>query len=227
MYWQEETKPNERPAVPDDVVDVVYSISCRCLPVDHAWALSRALDSVLPWLAQEPEAGMHAVYVPEAGNGWMRADAPGALMYPSRRARFLLRLPRARVSQALALAGRILDVGGYALEVQKASVRPLSAITTLLARYVLSEALDEPGFLAWAHAQLALLGVHPKKMLCGKERDITTPEGRRRARSLMLADLAVEESVRVQQHGLGPHRRLGCGLFLPHKGIREVGAGAD
>lgn len=227
MYWQEETKPNERAAVPDDVVDVVYGIACRCLPVDHAWALSQALEAALPWLAQEPEAGMHAVYVPETGNGWMRADEPGALMYPSRRARFLLRLPRARVPQALALAGRTLDVGGYTLEVQNAAVRPLSALTTLLARYVLSEAADESGFLAWAHAQLALLGVRPKKMLCGKERDITTPEGRRRARSLMLADLAVEESVRVQQHGLGPHRRLGCGLFLPHKGIREVGVGTD
>jgi CRISPR/Cas system CSM-associated protein Csm4 (group 5 of RAMP superfamily) len=38
----------------------------------------------------------------------------------------------------------------------------------------------------------------------------------------MLADLAVEESVRLQQRGLGPGRTLGCGLFLPHKDINEV-----
>ncbi len=222
MYWQEETRPKEHPAVPDDVVDVVYGIACRCLPVDHAWALLQALATTLPWLEEEPEIGLHTVYVPEAGNGWMRADEPGALMYPSRRAHFLLRLPRSRVSEALVLAGRTLDVGGYALDVQKATVRPLSAITTLLARYVFSDAPDEPSFLAWAYDRLALLGVQPKKMLCGKERDIATPEGRLRARSLMLADLEVEESVRVQQHGLGLYRRLGGGLFLPHKGIREV-----
>jgi hypothetical protein len=28
--------------------------------------------------------------------------------------------------------------------------------------------------------------------------------------------------VKVQQLGLGPHRKLGCGLFIPHKGIAPV-----
>lgn len=222
MYWQDEDKSDERPAVPEEIVDVVYGIACRSLPVDHAWALEQALAAALPWLADEPQAGMHPVHVPEAGNGWMRSEEPGALMFPSRRAHFWLRLPRARVSQALELAGRTLDVGGHRLEVQKASVRPLSAITTLIAHYVFSEAPREADFLAWAHAELSALGVRPKKMLCGKERAIATPDGPRRTRSLLLADLKVEESVRVQSRGLGPYRRLGCGLFVPHKGIREV-----
>jgi hypothetical protein len=59
-------------------------------------------------------------------------------------------------------------------------------------------------------------------MLCGMERVIATPDRKIQARSLMLADLAVEESVRLQQRGLGPGRTLGCGLFLPHKDINEV-----
>jgi CRISPR/Cas system CSM-associated protein Csm4 (group 5 of RAMP superfamily) len=54
------------------------------------------------------------------------------------------------------------------------------------------------------------------------ERVIATPDRKIQARSLMLADLAVEESVRLQQRGLGPGRTLGCGLFLPHKDINEV-----
>ncbi len=222
MYWQEDERGKRQPTVPDAVVDVVYGIACRSLPVDHAWALAQALAAALPWLADEPEAGMHPVHVPEAGNGWMRSDEPGALMYPSRRAHFWLRLPRARVPQALELAGRTLDVGGHPLQVQKASVRPLSAITTLIAHHVLSTSPREADFLAWAHAELTALGVRPKKMLCGKEREIATPDGPCRTRSLMLADLETEESVRVQRRGLGPYRRLGCGLFLPHKGIREV-----
>ena len=41
-------------------------------------------------------------------------------------------------------------------------------------------------------------------------------------RSLMLADMEVEDSVKLQQHGLGPWRQLGCGLFIPHKDISEV-----
>jgi hypothetical protein len=38
----------------------------------------------------------------------------------------------------------------------------------------------------------------------------------------MIADLPVEESLRLQKTGLGPHRYLGCGLFIPHKGIKDV-----
>jgi CRISPR-associated endoribonuclease Cas6 len=47
------------------------------------------------------------------------------------------------------------------------------------------------------------------------------------ARSLMLADLAVDESVKLQQQSLGTDRKLGCGLFVPHKDIREVKSVSD
>jgi CRISPR/Cas system CSM-associated protein Csm4 (group 5 of RAMP superfamily) len=38
----------------------------------------------------------------------------------------------------------------------------------------------------------------------------------------MLADLELEESLKLQEAGLGPGRKLGCGLFLPQKGIKPV-----
>ena len=36
---------------PGDFVDAVFAISCRSLPVDHAYALSQAIRSALPWFA--------------------------------------------------------------------------------------------------------------------------------------------------------------------------------
>ena len=41
-------------------------------------------------------------------------------------------------------------------------------------------------------------------------------------RSLMLAELQPEESIRLQEDGLGPLRHMGCGIFIPHKGIEAV-----
>ena len=38
----------------------------------------------------------------------------------------------------------------------------------------------------------------------------------------MLADLDVEEAVILQQRGIGRHKKMGCGLFIPHKGIKAV-----
>ena len=222
MYWQE-TKENKRYAVPDDIVDVVYSIECRALPVDHAYALSQAIQRALPWFTQEDDAGLHTIHVAESGNGWMRPERADALLYLSRRTKLTLRLPKHRIEDAGKLTGQTLDIDGKPLRVEKSVVRPLSTITTLFSRYIVTrDDTDEDVFLQDAMALFHKMGVYPNKMLCGMEHVIATPDRTIRARSLMLADLAVEESVKLQQQGLGTDRKLGCGLFIPHKDIREV-----
>jgi hypothetical protein len=51
---------------------------------------------------------------------------------------------------------------------------------------------------------------------------MTFPHGSIFTRSLMVADLEPEQSVHLQQVGLGEGRTIGCGLFIPHKGIKAV-----
>lgn len=222
MFWQEEKNDQSRYQVPDDVVDLTFGISCRALPVDHAWALSQAVLAELPWMKQEDGAGVHTVHVAESGNGWLRPDHADDLLYLSHRTRLVLRLPKQRLEAARLLSGKTLDVAGHPMRVENHRVRPLTAISTVFARYILSEAGDENTFLEAMRRDLEHLGIKPRKMLCGIERTIATPERPLRTRSLMLADLAPEESVLLQQRGLGPGRRLGCGLFLPHKDIKHV-----
>ncbi len=223
MYWQEETKRNERPAVPDDVVDLAFSISCRSLPVDHAWALYDALRPLLPWLEGEPGAGVHPIHVADSGNGWMRPERPDDLLYLSRRTKLVLRVPRNRVAEAGQLSGQALDVAGQRLTVDKPALRPLGTHPAQFARYLVAEAgQDESDFLAEMHHQLGALDIRPKKMLCGIGKTLATPGGTLATRSLMIADLAPEEALRLQQRGLGHRQHLGCGLFIPHKDIREV-----
>jgi len=221
MYWQE-SKDNERFTVPDDIVDVVYGIRCRSLPVDHAYALSRAIQAALPWFNGEERAGVHTIHVAESGNGWMRPDDPNALLHLSRRTKLVLRVPKSRIDDAGRLTGQTLDIQGNPLQVETASARPLSDLTTLFARYIVSEAADENAFLQDALKQLNDMGIRPKKMLCGLERIILTPQRSIRTRSLMLAELSQPESIRLQQQGLGSERKLGCGLFIPHKDIKEL-----
>ena len=59
-------------------------------------------------------------------------------------------------------------------------------------------------------------------MLGGITHTMNFPDGQVFTRSLMVADLEPEQSIRLQQIGLGEGRRIGCGLFLPHKGIAPV-----
>lgn len=222
MYWQESTQ-EEGFRVPDDVVDVAYTVRCKSLPVEHAYALWQAVSDVLPWIADEEGAGVHPVHVADSGNGWMRPEQPDDLLYLSRRTRLVVRVPKHRVEDAQRLHGRTLDVAGHAMQVEGSTLRPLSTHSAIFARYVVSDGmLDENAFLAQALSRLQAMGIRPKKMLCGIEKTIATPETRLTTRSLMLAELTVEESVQLQQKGLGPMRHLGCGLFIPHKDIQEL-----
>lgn len=223
LYWQEEDQDRERPRVPEDIVDLSFKVRCRALPQDHAHALSGALHDALPWLAQEPRAGIHLIHGAESGNGWMRPEGPDELLYLSRRTRLTLRLPKGRVAAARGMEGDTLDVAGHALTLGETSVRPLSALTTLFSRHVVCEPGEgEEAFLQRAARTLAERGIQVKKMMSGRSHTIRLPDVTWVTRSLMIDGLQVTEALRLQEEGLGPGRQLGCGLFLPHKGIDPV-----
>jgi len=223
MFWQENDDA-KRFQVPDDIVDVVYRIDCKCLPLEHAHALSQALHQALPWLAEEDQAGVHLIHGAESGNGWMRPEDPSSeLLHLSRRTRMSLRLPKERIQDAEALTGQVLDIAGYTLEVGESSVKPLQAASTLFARYVVNEhGDDEEAFLAAVAGQMADMGVSVRKLMCGKSHTLSMPDGTVETRTVLVAELERPESVRLQQQGVGPGRRIGCGLFIPHKGIAPV-----
>jgi len=206
----------------DNVVDAVFAIECRSLPVDHAYALSAAVQAALPWFADEPQAGLHAVHGAASGAGWQRPEGEDALLQLSRRAKLVLRLPAHRAEEASALVGRTLQVAGSSLRVEKMALRPLSRITTLFSRCVVLAAEDEAVFVGAATEELGALGIRAQRMVCGRMTTVATPDRTYQARSLMLAGLTLEQSLLLQRSGLGAGRKLGCGLFIPHKDIADL-----
>lgn len=211
-----------------DIVDAVFTIACSSLPVDHAYALSQAIQAALPWFSTDPDTGLHIIRAAESGSGWMRPEDPHTLLHLSQRTRLVLRLPKHHLDAAAALLGRTLDITGHSLRVNRLTVRPLSRITTLISHCVLLSGSDsESDFRLTAAAQLDRLGIRPGEMLCGLQTMIATPGGTLQTRSLMLAGLTREQSVLLQQQGLGSGRKLGCGLFIPHKDIGDLRAGSD
>jgi len=227
MFWEEDKHENSPYVVPDDVVDLVYNIQCKCLPLDHAYAFSAVIREALPWMDDEPQAGIHLIHGAESGNGWMRpVDTANELLHLSKRSRMTLRVPRHRIDDAMGLTGEALDIDGHVLEVGKAKVKLFSTLPTQFARYVaVPENIgsdDEAAFTAFAVEELQALGIRVRKLLCGRAHALQLPDGDLQTRSIMLADLELEEAITLQQRGIGPHRKLGCGLFMPHKGIKAV-----
>jgi hypothetical protein len=68
----------------------------------------------------------------------------------------------------------------------------------------------------------SITGHQIKKMLCGKTHILRTPKKDWLTRHLMIADQTSEDSILLQQSGLGEGHLMGCGLFLPHRGIKSL-----
>jgi CRISPR-associated protein Cas6 len=195
------------------MIDIAFALQGRTLPTEHRFALAEALARVLPWLDSEPGAGVHRLKLVRDGGGG------DALVSP--RTRLVLRVPRALAGAACALAGTNLDVAGHALRPLDPHERELLPHGTLYAHLVAAEAEDEAAFLARMREELAAMEVAAQPV-CGRWQ--SAEAGRLVGCSLMLSGLDAAQSLRVLQRGLGRHRHLGCGLFVPHKSAAAVGA---
>ncbi|SMN16609.1 FIG01199507: hypothetical protein [uncultured Candidatus Thioglobus sp.] len=222
MFWQEDIK-QEHFTLPETIQDAVFSIRTKVLPIDHAYLLSQALLKHLPWLAKV-NAGVFDISVAD-GNGWEQ-DHESGFYYPSKRSKLNIRIPKERFGDIATLAGKILDLGEYQIEVVKAlEPKLMSDMQIVFAKHITcDENASEEEFLQTSFTQLQALGIVPKKMMAGLKRKISTPNGIIHTCSLMVADLRKTESVTLQEQGIGAHRLLGCGLFLPQKGIDSVDA---
>lgn len=194
------------------MLDLAFDVDGRELARDHRRALAAALQRALPWLADAPDAGVHHLKLPPGTEG----IAP-----LSRRTRLMLRLRREHVAQAEALDGIALEIEGIALRLHHPRCRELLAFGTQYAHLVAFDADDELAFLQWVDAQLLALGVRARAV-CGRRQVVEC--GTLAGYSLMLDGLAPADALRLQEAGLGAHRQLGCGVFVPHKSAVAVGA---
>ncbi len=220
MFWQED---EEKQAGQAPVLDVLFQIDCRAVPLDHARELSAEICRALPWFADQPQAALHLIYGAASQNGWERpGDEQGEILL-SRRSRLELRVPRERLEDARALSGQTLNIGGRQMHIGTAHEREINPYAVVFSRHVpADEQESENDFLARVVAELKQMDVPVKKALCGKTEYVQGPEGPIFTRRLMIADLKPEESVRIQTHGLGRLQKLGLGVFVPHKGIASI-----
>ncbi|MDP2640099.1 MAG: type I-MYXAN CRISPR-associated protein Cas6/Cmx6 [Betaproteobacteria bacterium] len=196
-----------------DMVDVAFSLRGGSIPADHGWQLFQLLAERLDWLAVEPSAGVHPI---------RGSRAVAGEIYLGARARLMLRLPRERAEQSFALSGARFDLGN-GVEVGSAHLRPLFAHGTLYSQFVTTGTSDEVEFHRNVSTELQNGGIGCK-IICGKSRRAQTQGGEIAGFSLMLHELSPEHSLGMQAAGLGAGRKLGCGIFVPHKSAAAVGA---
>jgi len=197
-------------------VDVSFEVQGETLPRDYAPVLKLAVLTALPWLADEPLAGVHAVRAPLTDLG----------LVLSRRARLQLRVSAERADAVRALSGQRLNLGAATLGIGAATVKPVQPFATLRAAMVVSRFDDEQAFVDDVEMQLEVLGIKGE-VICGKPAVVSRGERQSPALAgfaVVVHELSISHSLRLQTVGLGPERMLGCGLFVHHKIIEGLDA---
>lgn len=216
--WLEEEQDEATIEAP--VCDLPFRTEARTLPLDHAWSLSGSVLEHLPWLEDEASAAIHLIHYPGGPEG----VGPETEGFPvSRRTRLTLRIPRERIADAMLLTGRILDIDGHSLVVGESRARELVPSDTLIARHVMhNESESEGDFVNDIVGRIGNTGIRIRKVVCGQSAHFQLPGEQVAVRSVMVTGLKMAESIALQCTNLGAGRLMGCGIFIPHKGLGQI-----
>ena len=211
------------------MLDLLFRVVGWEVPIDHGYALFGAISRILEsdddrWLHGNAAIGLHTIRGAPSGPGrYLLGD----------HARFGLRLPVELVPRALRLSGRSIELNGCRLRVGIPRTHALVPATTLHCRIASTRNGQDPArFDAEIARQAAALDLHGRILrvpLRTPDRDARDPSRRvvriRDKRvvgyALLATELTAHESIRLQEHGLGGRRRMGCGVFVP---VRERAA---
>jgi len=207
------------------IVDVRFQISGGPILVDHGYSLYSAISRLLPEIHGDDQIGIHPIY------GKLIGKRELAITESSR---LVLRLPVDRLTDVLPLAGKTLDLGDGKIIVGVPNTRALVPAVLLKSRLVIIKGFMEPEpFLEAIQRQLDELEIRGRASLVSTRDAVKTNvhrDGGTKSpwlrRTLCIRDkeivgfavrvnqLTAEESICLQEHGIGGRRRFGCGIFV-------------
>lgn len=193
-------------------ITVQFPVQGDKLPADHGYLLYAAISQFKSELHETGWLGLEMISGMPAGNG---------LIALPRQAMLNLRIPADRFGEVIALAGKRLEIDKHTIRLGIPTARPLLPLAKLYSRLVTIRGFMEvPEFLEAANRQLSEMEITAKLEL--------PPEGRSRSRriitvkdkkivgfSLLAHGLSDEDSIKLQAHGIGGRRAMGCGIFNP------------
>ncbi len=187
-------------------VDLAFRLTGSKVLVDHGYALYSAISRLLPAIHGAKNIGVQPIRGTYSGNGEL-------ILRDS--SRLVIRLESERIGEFLKLAGERLDIDSHILQVGVPEVRLLRSRASLYSRLVTIKGfMEPPAFLDAAKRQLEKLGIEAE-IKVGERRTLRVKEKQVVGFELAALELDAEESLRLQENGLGGRRHMGCGMFVP------------
>ncbi|MCB1307386.1 MAG: type I-MYXAN CRISPR-associated protein Cas6/Cmx6 [Leptospiraceae bacterium] len=200
------------------VVELSFGVLGRELPADHGYGLYSAISHVCPELHEKDWWSLQTISGFRDGQGRIRLD---------KSSRMRIRLPVERLPVVNALAGRELSIGIHRIRLTVPQLHLLQPRDILKARLVVIKGFTEPdAFLEAAMRQFDALGIQAEALI---DRDASGNPLRKTIKirrftvvgfGMCVLGLNAEDSLKLQIHGIGGKRRMGCGVFIP--GPRKI-----
>lgn len=211
------------------VVDVQFKLTGKQIPVDHGYRLFSAVSELVPGLHKRDEVGIAPIFGRLAGS---RVLAIGENSF------LTIRLPSELIVMVMPLAGKTLRIGDGEIRVGVPQTKALVPSARLYSHLAVIKGFMQPDtFLEAARRQLTEMNVKDSRPSLveqsrivetnvGKNSGSHSPYLRRTIRihdkeivgfALRVEDLTAEESIRLQERGIGGRRRFGCGVFFPER----------
>jgi CRISPR-associated protein Cas6 len=187
-------------------VDLAFRLTGSKVPVDHGYALYSAISRLLSEIHEAKNIGVHPIRGTYSGNGELTLRDSS---------RLVIRLESERIGEFLKLVGKRLDIDSHILRVGVPEVRMLRPRAAIYSRLVTIKGFMEPAtFLGAAKRQLEKIGVKAEIQV-GERRTLRVRDKQVVGFEVAALELDAENSLRVQEHGLGGRRHMGCGVFVP------------
>jgi CRISPR-associated protein Cas6 len=192
------------------VVDLAFRVTGIKVPVDHGYALYSAISRLVPEIHEAKNIGVHPIRGTYGGNGeLMLRDS----------SRLVVRMESEQIGQFLKLAGKKLEIDSYSFRVGVPEVRLLLPRTALYSRLVTIKGFMEPAaFLEAAKRQLEKIRVQAELQI-GERRTFRVKDKQVVGFEVAATGLDAEDSIRLQESGIGGRRHMGCGIFVPARAI--------
>ena len=216
----------------NNIINLSFPVTGTELPADHNYRLYASICKKFP--------SLHALESLAINTIPGISDKQGKIQI-TRQSRLLLRLPVEEIVKVYPLAGETLDVGGYQIKLGNPELQTLKPVDSLKARLVTIKGYSETAeFLGAAYRQLQALGINANigipANIQGEPKRLTLKINKAEQKrsytiigfSVVVSALSSEDSIKLQIHGLGGKRRLGCGVFCPAIPVyRQKQRGAD
>lgn len=182
------------------------------IPADHGYALYAAVSHLIPEVHRENGVAIH----PIAGR---QVGARRLMLMPW--STLTIRLSDSQIAGLLKLAGKSLRLVDVAVRIGVPEVRGLAPSTAVRSRLVIikvahasAEELTAEAFVGAARRQLDDLRIGADAIVSvGKRRSIRLKQREIVGYELIVEGLTAEESIALQERGLGGKRHMGCGVF--------------